>query len=238
MPAIDISGDDSFDQYWIFAVMNFPHDAAMRRAYCALHVARRRLLDTTAGTLVPVPTELLADLVDAPSHQEMRTRVAATTKRGVVAGDFLASIFAMHSFPERFSEPSVRKAVKISQAFARHNKFGDGSSLPSSPDSIRGCFRDFRSVAHLWAAYRLHQSFPMRDQSEILATNGAVVDFMGIAGLLQDFARWFIPKRAKPAHPLLDVDTAWLVSDQIERLEPPWKTMPSWFEAAVRAYKP
>jgi hypothetical protein len=192
----------------------------------------------TINQLVSMDAETLQQVLDAPSYSDMRRLAADTTKRGIVAGDFLASIFAMYSFPNHFREPSVRKAVVISQAFAQRSRYRDGSKLPRSATTIRRCFEDVRPSIHLWAAFRLHQAFPIRSHTDILGNQEAIRDFLGIAATLQDFGCWFIPKRAKPKKPLLDKSSIWRVPNSIRRLAPPWKEPPSWLLETVKSYRP
>ncbi len=236
MPVLELR-ENGLDSARILAVMNFPHDETMRRSFYALQFAKGQLESKERGASIEIQAALLDDLIDAPSYAEMRVKTSSATRRGIVAGDFLATIFGMYSFPDHFAEPSVRKAIVVAQAFARKTKFGDGSKLPTSTTAIRGCFDEYRPVAHLWAAFRLHQAFPIREHRELLGSPEAVRDFLGIAGKLQDFGCSFIPKRAKPATPLLDLKSVWDVPSVITRLNPPWSKPPAWLVSTVGSYK-
>lgn len=235
MPELEIRGN-GFDPTWILAVMNFPDDEPMRRAFYTIQCAKAELEESKESGIVKLTADFVNDLIDAPSNSELRERVVVTTKRGLVAGDFFANIFAMGSFPREVKEPSVGKAIALSQAFA--NRYGDGTPMPSSETAIRACVNDFRSVAHLWAAMRLHQALPMREHRTLLTDRQGVTAFLGIAGTIQDFACEFIPKRAKPRVPLLDSSTIWRVSDSVPRRHPPWKSAPSAIVKAIKGYKP
>jgi hypothetical protein len=218
--------------------MNFPNDEPMRRAFYAIHCVKAELEESKDAGYVELCSEFVNDLIDAPSHAELRERVVATTKRGLVAGDFLSHIYAMASFPDVVKEPSVGKAIALSRAFAKRSRYGDGSKLPSSETAIRAYVDESRSVAHLWAAFRLHQTFPTREHREILSSAEGIRTFLGIARTLQDFGCSFIPKRAKPRVPLLDASSIWSVSDSVPRLRPPWTRPPSWMVNTIKGYKP
>lgn len=235
MPKIKICGN-GLDGVWLLAVANFPDDPELREHFYTLKFANEELTRHRAQASIEISTKLLEGLLNAPSHDQMRSLVTTSTKAGFVAGSFLASIFHMHSFPKEFQEPSNRKAVMISQAFAKKSRFGDGSRMPMSENTIRKHLKDFRSVAHLWGAMWLHQVFPMREQREIFGSPEAVGQFLGIAGLLQDFGCWFIPKRAKPQVPLLDARTIWRVPAEATRLVPPWEPS-AWMLRVLRDYK-
>ncbi len=236
MPQIELGGDGR-DSLWILATAKFPDDQSMRRHFCAIKFAERKLSEDRNEHSVEVSPDLLEDLLNAPSISGMRSLDTAATKAGFVAGSFLASIFHMCSFPEVFHEPSIRKAIVISQAFAKKSKFGDRSRMPVSENTIRKNFKDFRSVAHLWAALWLHQVFPMRDQREVLGSPEAINDFLGIAGLVQDFGCAFIPQRAKPRQAILDPSSIWSVPRSAQRLVPPWKGPSEWMLRVLRDYK-
>jgi hypothetical protein len=235
LPEIELRRN-GLDPGWILALMSFPSDAKLRRSYYAANFARGVLDESPNSAIFEIARDVLEDLVRAPSNVELRDLSAKQTKRAFVAGDFLLSIYAMDSFPEYFNEPSVRKAIFVTQSFARRTRFGDGSKIPASETAIRKAFAEFRSVAHLWAAMRLHESFPILEQREILGSAEAVSAFLGIAGTLQDFGCSFVPKRAKPKEPIVDRNTVWSVPSSVARLRPPWQAPPDWLVETAKQY--
>jgi hypothetical protein len=186
---------------------------------------------------VEIGRDMLDCLVCAPSEHDLYNHTLKQLKRGYIAGDFLLSIYFMSSFPEHFNEPSIRKAIFVTQAFARQNQFGDGSKIPTSETTIRKAFAEFRSVAHFWAALRLHQTLPERDHREVLGSAEAVSYFLGIAGMLQDFGCGFVPKRAKPQEPLLDRNTLWNIPASIARISLLSPGMPEWLIETAKKYR-
>lgn len=234
MPEIELRRA-GLDSAWILALMNFPTDSAMRRSYYAVCYAAW-VLEECRDEPDVIGVDLIEGLISAPSKSDLGAKVADETKKGVVAGNFLLTMYVMNAFPETFSEPSVRKAIYAARVYASKTRFGDGSSLPTSETAIRKYFDEFRSVAHLWAATRLHESLPIRDQREILGSAEAVRDFLGIARTLEDFGCVFVPKRAKPKQPILDRNSIWRVPESFPRLHPPWKGPPEWLVEAMENY--
>ena len=119
--------------------MKFPLDADMRRSYHAVTFADCIARDSSKTVESEIGRELLRDLIHAPSKTTLRDLAADQTKRAFVAADFLLSIYGMHSFPNHFSEPSIRKAIFIAQAYARKTRFRDGSKLPTSAGFRKWC---------------------------------------------------------------------------------------------------
>jgi hypothetical protein len=236
MRQLDIRGNP-FDASWILAAMHFPNSDLERRAYYAIKFAETEIDRVALDESINVEARLLRDLVESPSRATLMAEARNRAKHGFVAGDFLLFIFGMHSFPNDFPEPSIRKAVFMSQEFAKHSRFGDGSNLPRSETEIRDCFKQFNSVAHLWAALRLHEAFPIRPQKEIFGSTPAIDDFLAIAATIQDFGCGFVPKRTRPAKAILDVKEIWRVPPKTRRLLPPWKGPPSWLVDSMKGYK-
>ena len=168
--------------------------------------------------------------------------VAKSAREAYVAGDVLTTLFGMHSFPDDFDEPSLKKAIFIAGKYAQNNTYRDGSSMRKGKTMIRDYFDDFRNVAHLWAAMRLHQDFPIREQEEILGSQNAVHDFFGIAHTLQAFGCGFIAKRSSSGiafvapSPILDPETIWKVPNSITPLYPPWTEPPQWILDCLVSY--
>ena len=236
LPEIELHRN-GLDPARILALMNFPSDATLRRSYYAVAFERVQLDENKNDAFVEIGRDMLDCLVRAPSDRDLRDLSAKQTKRGYIAGEFLLSIYAMDFFPKYFNEPSIRKAIFITQAFARQNQFGDGSKMPTSETTIRKAFAEFRSVAHFWAAMRLHETLPKRDHREVLGSAEADRDFLGIAGMLQDFGCGFVPKRAKPQEPLLDRNTLWNIPASFARLHPLWPAPPEWLIETAKKYR-
>lgn len=235
MPKLEIRGNGS-DGLWILAVANFPNDGKLREDFYAIHQVEQLLADSRAKGYAEIESHFLDAIIAAPSREQMKSLVATATKGGIVAGHFLLSIFILHRFPKYFSEPSRRKAIALTQAFARRTKRRDKSPLTAGETTITKYFDEFNSVAHLWAAFQLLIDMGWV-KGEMFGSDAAVRVFLKLARRLQDFGCEFVPKRAKPRKPILDRDRIWDVQADAQELTLPWTEPPEWMISAATKYK-
>ncbi len=236
MPELELHGD-SLDSSRIWAIMSFPNDESLRRAYFSVCNAESVLEKTDEDRAVAVSADLLENVISAPSRDDLWDQFRQESKRGMIAGDLLLTLYAMHSFHEHFPEPSIRSSIFVAQRFAKETEFEDQTKLPSSKTAIRTYFDKFRTVAHFWAALRLHELYSSRLDEDMLSSADAVEAFLGNAGTLEDFGCSFVPKRAKPQLPILDPDSIWSVPEAFPRWHPPWKEPPEGLVEAMRNYR-
>ncbi|MGC4028934.1 MAG: hypothetical protein QM696_08685 [Steroidobacteraceae bacterium] len=234
MPTIELRGNGE-DKIWLLAVMLFPDDPDLQQQYYARNFVAE-ILATGEEITDHITPELLRVLLDSPGRDEMAQRAKAATRKGVVAGDYLGMMFVMSLFPTEFGEPSNRKAEHLMARWTAKASYGDGEAMPTSRNTIRAYYSQYKDVAHLWAAYRLHHAFPIRPQNEALSSVESRDDLLAIAASIQDWGCSFVPKRARPADPLLDRSTLWGISTT-RRLLPPLKAAPNFLVAGMRNYK-
>jgi hypothetical protein len=231
--------DNYLDGIWILALMVFPNDEYLRRQFYAVKFVESELEGTVPTDCIEIGADVIREILDSPAKSKFLEIVGKQTRDAIIAGNVLATVFAMDSFSDYFDEPSERKAIFVAQKFAEKTRYGDGSKIPHTETKIRGCMKDFRSVAHLWAAMTLHEGFPIREQKEILASPDAVRDFLGIAGTLQDFGCNFAASRTRnrDKKPILDHETIWRVPADTKRLIPPWTAPPPWIVETLDDYR-
>ena len=148
VPEFELS-HNSLDQSRILAVMYFPNDESLRRAYYSVCLAEHELTEAKEDREMAVSADLLEDLISAPSQQDLLRQSRKQGKRGMIAGDVLLAVYAMYSFPKYFPEPSIRSAIFVAQRFANDTEFEDKTELPSSEKAIRDHFNEFRTVARI-----------------------------------------------------------------------------------------
>ena len=238
MPEIELHGN-YMDPIRILALMTFPSDEDLRRQFYAVKFAESELEGTVPTDFLEMEAALIRELINAPGKSDFLEIVRKQTRDAIIAGNVLATVYAMNSFPNHFNEPSERKAIFVAQKFAEKSNYGDGSPIPHSETKIRKCMESFRSVAHFWAAWTLHEGFPKRKQEEILAGPEAIKDFLAIAGNLQDFGCGFVAQRPKDVYkkPILDPEVIWRVPASIKGLIPPWTAPPEWVVETLKAYR-
>ncbi len=230
------------DPSWILALMHFPHDERSRKRYLAVRMAEQSLSAKETQTF-ELTREALESIVDA-AMGGVWSSVEQTAKRGIVAGDVLMVMYAMHAAPWELPAPSFGRAIDVIKRFASDPGMGaeyaDGAKLPRSDRIVRECISEFRSVAHLWGAFRLHQAFPLPTQlhEDLLRSREGARALLGIARTLQEFGVSFVPQLANPPTSILDPANIWRVPDTVPKFSLRWPAdPPPWLIDTIQSYK-
>lgn len=197
---LDIGSDFETAKAEVIAAMHFPRDERLRTAYKLRNAWARRAAsdpDTTASA------GEIRELLDLPSRQEVKDAADEGIKAGTVAGDVLAVIYEQWRIDA--PEPSMRAGLKRYTEWAIGKTYGDATPLKRSLQTLRLRFDAASPSAHLWAALRLMKTIPDDDQSyrDAFTPTGLPI-LLGVARAVQDFAESFIPKRTKPAKPIIN----------------------------------
>lgn len=206
---------DGLDGGRVLGWMVFPTDPAMRAAHFNRELVRQKLTAHPEHTSVTLSTTILAELLNGPSQQEIRTASVEATKRGTVAGDLLSLIY--RRWAQGLEEPSLRKAIEDYKNFAVGKTYGDGEALKYSPQKLRDYFVEFLPVAHLWAAFRLNQG-PERfteNPSEVFHEQSALMTMLGVAKAVGEFATTFIPLRTSPPKPVIAPEALLTIPNEV-----------------------
>lgn len=206
-----ITGDFERTRDVVIAAMCFPSNAVNRTAYCLRNDLARRC---ACEDDVKLPATELQRVLDLPSRVELRLASEAGVKHGTVAGDLLAVIY--EQWRSGRPEPSMRSAIKFYRCWSVGKKYGDGEAMKYSDMQLRRYFANAAPAAHLWAAFRLTPH--LRDNKSSFARDG-LPKLLAAAKRIQDFATTFVPKRAKPAKPIIDGSTMLKVPEHIEASE-------------------
>ena len=212
MPIIKLNGEYSSDLGWVHAVMAYPDDKQLRDQFFAVCMEDVKLREAKTQQILPVSTETLRLILEAPGSTEFNRMNREKTKRGVVAGNILASMYLMDKFS--ITEPSMNKAIFVVQKFAASATYGDGSEIAKSERMVREAWSQFHSVAHLWAAVELNKAYQYAQKNEIFSPE-YFHDFLGVAASLYEFGISFVPLRAKIKRPILDPNTSWVLPDTV-----------------------
>jgi len=234
----EIGSCDITNGNWILSIMEFPSDPAGRQTAYAIRSVETALALAPDERHLSVSRDALGLILGAANSAGMRGRIANSVMRGSVAGDLLVTLYTLNSFPDYFDKPSMNQAIHVASAFGRAVR-KDPVFTPTSASEIRECFHEFRTVAHLWAAFRLNMSLPIRSNGDWLATPEAFNDFLGVAAALQDFGCRFCPPARVKANrrPLLGHNDLWRIPAHIPRLQPPWKKPPAWYIETLKGFK-
>ncbi len=221
MPTIELDGSPD-DIVWVQSVMIFPADQAARDRHFAVWRAYGELQDANETDLLPLDAARLRLLVDAPSLSELKAQTGEATRRAIVAGNILCTLFLMHTF--KLKEPSMNKAIFVAQEYAQREgvMYGDGSKLHKSEAMIRKYWNEFRPVAHLWAAMNINQIYSFADGDRNVFAREVFPKFLEVAATILEFGMTFVPVRARDPVPILDPAHCWTLPESIRpiRLTP------------------
>lgn len=233
MPRIQLDGSPQ-DHDRVMAVMLFPGNERMRETFLAVYCVLAEVKDAKDSDYIPIDAKTLRLLLETPSYQDLQKLIGESTKRGMVAGDILGTLYVMDkcSVPE----PSMNKAIYVAQKFAARAKWGDGTRLNRSEPKILEYWEEFNTVAHLWGALGLNRSYPYAPHQTELSEEG-FLPFLGVAAGLQQFGCSFIPKRSKSNTTVLDPKKSWRLPKSVIPLNLKSDRDPDRILEALKNYK-
>ena len=164
MPIIKLNGEYSSDLGWVHAVMAYPDDKQLRDQFFAVYIENIKLREAKMQQILPGSTETRRLILEAPGSTEFNRMDREKTKKAIVAGNILASMYLMDKFS--ITEPSMNKAIFVVQKFAASATYGDGSEIAKSERMVREACSQFHSVAHLWAAVELNKAYQYAQKNE------------------------------------------------------------------------
>lgn len=172
----------------LLALMFFPADEDLRRAYYARAVLDAAIKTAPPDTSVTLPSVILRDLMNGPSNPVMEQKQLESFKRGIFAGEIALAMYLMHTF-EELGLPSFTRVLKGLENQLRGQRSKDGKGIRAAQSSLRSHFSEFRNVAHLWGAQAFVRNCTHPDEArDLLITQPGVNAFLGIAYLIQEFA--------------------------------------------------
>ena len=220
MPILQCEGLMPNDATHVRSVMHWPELESVdpRRYFVAAELTNMRYRDAERGLLAPCSAGLLQDLIDAPSWQVLSREVGERTKPGLLAGHVLLAVFFTDlwkaSLPMRGAkEASLSRGFTVVDYWAKTETgiWGTGERMPKKT-KIKEAWKEYRDVAHLWAAVAMNNVFPYAPRREIFSIDH-FPRFMETAAYLQCFATTFqLERKSKAvAETLLDARSSWLV---------------------------
>jgi len=192
--------------------MFFPTDQDLRDCWYEKTLLANKLRSMEDDGKIELSKQTAAPLIDAPPFAELKRATVTAVKRGTIAGDLLACVYLMDRFD--MPEPSIKKAEHVAGRFAKEFKYGDSSPIAGSRRSIREAFGNYRTVSHLWAAYRLNRAYEFSEESELFHEKLPL--FLEVSEGLRKFGTTFVPLRAYLGNPLLPPEETWLLPENIQ----------------------
>jgi hypothetical protein len=233
MPTINLDGDlDDIGR--VRAIMAFPNDSELRDHYIVAHTASDLVDGATGSNAISVSVDDFRRLIAAKSYQDIETLYTDSIKKGYVAGDLLGTLYVMEHF--NLPEPSINKAIHAAQGLAKRESYGDGTKMHVSKRVIQDIWKEYKSVAHFWAAFRLNQDYQVVRQEDLFSPKG-FLPFLGMSAALWDFGCQFIPLRASPREPILNRDESWCLPASIAIPSLELKSTPDFLLQLLETYK-
>lgn len=224
MPELITNGDHLHDHLSVMAVMLWPgegqHD--IRNQFYAVSMAHEML--KSGCHHYSMEAGHLSVILSAPSWTELGSQMAQQTKRATMAGYVFAFVYLMDKYnrllpPRGDKGGNLDKAYSLAVAWAKTGvAYGDESPLLANETSVKQCWREFRPVAHFWAAMELNkgtQAVPPKNMfsADWLPTYLASVSDLQLYGLQKVMTN----KSKSAASHLLMRETAWLIDIEAHR---------------------
>jgi len=198
------------DGYIIQSIMNFPTNKHLRDSWQAIHFARASLGSPAENNTSQVGgDEVLCALIDAPAFSQLQINVAESTRKGVVVGDILASLYLMHLL--ELPDCSLSRAIQVSSKLAKSSEYGAGPETPYSERTIKTYIKEFASVAHLWAAFRISAHFSFANSTQDSAKS--LAKFLVLSETCYQFGCSFVPHGAQYKYPIIKTEDAWVLPE-------------------------
>jgi hypothetical protein len=220
MPLLKLDGTP-LDRTLVRAVMLFPSDELLRERFVAVQKARALIQDCAESERVVLSALDVHLLIDSPrcgNSGEFDTLIDESIKKATVAGDILACLYLMNRF--KMPEPSMNKAIFVAMDYAKTARYGDGSDLLTSEARIRESWKEYRSVSHFWAMFRIDIAYRLGETGRALDPENHQ-KFLECSKEIYKFGSTFVPHRARPQKPILDPAECWQLPSEISAFAPP-----------------
>jgi hypothetical protein len=162
-------------QFRVLSTMFHPDDGERRE-----RLFQAMVLAAIADTGGRIPPELVP-FFKSPEETEWLMNSASESGYGVaVAGDLLLGIInALFQSPK---DASLARAIRAWCEDQVRGKTSDGNPVPASERSLRSAWKRFKPVAHMCAAWQLHQDLGVASK---IAPSADLLNFLAAAEALR-----------------------------------------------------
>lgn len=216
MPILNLSKDNFHNILQIHAVMLYPTNECARIEFITASLCG---LKKNWDENIQLPIGALSYLLSLPSVEDVVKRAANDAEKAILAGDILDFIAQMHF--AGYKEPSVNKAIYLIQGYLSTPARGYGKRTGSSEMTIRNSWEKYKSVAHLWAAFRVYQLAPKNKFTNIVKMLAGVKldEFLAVAEHFRLFGESFKPSRIKTHGSILPKEETWRLPEDFALAE-------------------
>lgn len=216
-----------YDPYLLTGRMLYPSDDELCLQYVAMHVTRYAehiQQHPEEGEAVELDIEMTRPLWDAPSRDDIERLAIDVGRRGGNAGSIVARVKYMDDIGDPGA--SKNKAIGELRAFLSpsDNTYLDGTQPRVGKTTLKGDFRDFESVAHLWAA-RCHfdqHPYPTRGiTGGLQAVFANMSFFLSVAEAYREFGEEWKNPRQEQSEPFYLLN--WKLMWKVDRENSPYE---------------
>jgi len=190
------------------AYMLYPTSAKLRNAYLAQNMAGYTLFLADEDELESVPKEVLKALLESLDCIRV-DRFEKLSIMGSVAGEILLNLIKLSASGE---EASVGRATDLGSPYFQEARNSLGGRIASSDSSIERAWKDYKFVAHFWAALRIHVQATANPATPI--SPDSYLQLLSLANELGKLAPTLTSKHA--GAPIYSSDVLWTLPNFIE----------------------
>jgi len=231
----------------LVSVMLFPDSPEQREEYYATIIAE---IFATAGQEIiqkhiPAPA-LFQALLRAPTVEHVRERARKALARGSMAGDILlyGKMLRNHSVKAGVSQAAylVQEFGKVIELLKTEPKLLiqmptlGGMQPPKNRQSVWDAWHDYKSVAHLWAAYNLGCHYSPPEQTPAWVTLGSISNLAAFLARAEFFRQFGIQFAEKPEYK----EQIWTVPEGVSlppvAVEEEIPPIPEWMRIVLPTY--
>lgn len=232
----------------VISIMLYPEDE-QKRNECTCTLAWHRKLDGLRDDKKVVLLKQDVDaIIGAPSLSQVMAAMARQAAVGQIAGELLLLALQLDTSAIGASLHKVRFLVSY-----RNSVINDiqGKNLWASDTSMKKAWKQYRTVAHLWAALKILVDANSDERDDLDETIG-IEDILNILSriLVEQFASTSMRVLEKatgliPSHqtssgrPLLDIGAAWTFQKAViaDQFAAPIPALPDWGSSVLTEYR-
>lgn len=209
MPVMDIYPSESLLPIQLAAYMLHPEDEESRDTFVAHKLAEMYLQNAKEDGEDEVHLSVrVLEIILQSRGTHLHEATEAVILEGSIAGQIILKLIEMQ---ESGVQPSVKKAIHLSQAFFSEAKSKAGGAVTKTTwRRFYDSWSKYKATAHLWAAvYFLAEEIVSLD-----ALAEAPLRFAALAHAILDQAKSLGNKNLKG--PIIDLNEMWTMPDEIE----------------------
>jgi hypothetical protein len=235
VPNLHISGNP-FDFFFVYASMAHPQNELHRDEFVASLITRV-MTEENCEFEIETPVSVLRVLLNAPSLEEIVKRASDAARKGSVAGDLLC--FVAEMCMTGCDRPSIRKAIYMTEGYFSNALDGHGKEFSAKRSFIYECWKEYKSVAHLWAAKRVCLLSPSMPSLYETLFGDDLAKFLAFAEAFRIFGENYIQPYTKPCEPLLPHQETWKVPEgfTLPKVNLWIEELPEWMIERLKTYK-